>query len=294
MRMRPVIAGAAVALVCASVASATVTDRFRIATEPEGRGYSPSLVLSITSPPKYVLDYAGRLGNDGHWKGPRAQATLRPSLGGDATLDWSAGVYRAPAAPATFLANRAQNWAVVAQGVEPVERRVGGRAAGAIASRWVLTQGSVMAGEARYEAGLLIPICGRTLLVNVSALSPSGDSAGGSMGFGEYVIEGMKPTVWNRLQVLETFRGMRLDGNLPAARVTAARRGGTIAGTATDCNRQPLAGQRVVLERARGGQWVRAAVGKTTATGAYALRSSEAGTYRVEVAGKRSAPVRVR
>ncbi|HUH14545.1 MAG TPA: hypothetical protein VML35_01530 [Gaiellaceae bacterium] len=270
-----------------------MTDRFRVASEPEAKGYPASLVLSITSPPKYVLDYAGRLGNDGHWKGPRAQATLRPSLGGEATLGWSAGVYRAPAAPATFLANRAQSWAVVAQGVEPVERRVGGRDAGAIASRWVLTQGSVMAGEARYEAGLLIPICGRTLLVNVSALSPSGDSAGGSMGFGEYVIEGMKPTEWNRIQVLETFKGMRLEGNLPAARVTAARRGRTIAGAARDCNRKPLAGQAVSLERQSGARWTRVAGGKTTATGTYSLRARGAGTYRVVAGDRRSAVVRI-
>jgi hypothetical protein len=294
MRMRPVIAATAVALVCVAVASATVTDMFRIATEPEGRGYSPSLALSITSPPTYVRDYAGRLGNDGHWKGPRYQATLRPSLGGQATLDWSAGVYKAPATAATVLANRAQSWEVVARGVEAVERRVGGRTAAPIRAAWVLTQGSVMAGEARYEAGIVIPICGRTLLVRVSALTPSGDSAGGSMGFGEYVIEGMKPTEWNRLQVLETFKGLRLDGNLPAARVTATRRGASIAGTATDCNRQPLAAQRVVLERLSGKKWARAAVGKTTATGAFALRSSGPGTYRVEVAGRRSAAVLIR
>lgn len=288
------IAAVAVALVCASLASATVTDRFRIAGEVEGRGYPPSLVLAITSPPTYVRDYAGRLGNDGHWKGPRAQATLRPSLGSQATIDWSAGVYRGPATASTFLANRAQSWDVVARGVEAIERRIGGRDVGSIRAAWVLTQGSVMAGEARYEAGVLIPLCGRTLLFNVDALSPSGDSAGGPMGFGDYVIEGMKPTEWNRLQILETIKALRLDGNLPAARVTAARRGGTIAGTATDCNRQPLAGQRVVLERLSGKKWARATVGKTTATGAFVFRSSGAGTYRVEVAGKRSAPVRVR
>src|SRR5687767_12069931 len=97
MRMRPLIAAAAPALVYVAVASATVTDLFRIASEPEARGYPPSLVLSITSPPKYVRDYVGRLGNDAAWKGPRYQATLRPSLGSDATLGWSAGVYKAPA-----------------------------------------------------------------------------------------------------------------------------------------------------------------------------------------------------
>jgi hypothetical protein len=291
--VRAILAAAAVALACVSAALATVTDRFRVASEPEAKGYPTSLVLSITSPPKYVLDYAGRLGNDGHWKGPRAQATLRPSLGGDASLDWGAGVYRAPATAATFLANRAQSWAVVAQGVEPVERRVGGRDASAIASRWVLTQGSVMAGEARYEAGLLIPICGRTLLVNVSALSPSGDSAGGSMGFGEYVIEGMKPTEWNRIQVLETFKGMRLEGNLPAARLTATRRGATIAGRATDCNRAPLAAQALRLERQVGRTWRAAGRGKTKADGSYALAAPRGGgPYRVVAGTRRSAAVR--
>jgi len=287
------VAACVAALVAAPFVLAQVTNRYVVATDPAAKGYPRNLAVVFVSPPKYVLDYMGRGGNDAAWKGPRYQATERASLGGLASLGWSAGVYREPSNQRTILAHLVHDWEVIQRGTEPIERRVGGRAAGTIRGTWLLTQGSVMAGEARYEAGLVFPLCGRTLLVNVSALTPSGDSAGGSMGFGEYVIEGMKPTEWNKLQVLETLKGIRLEGNLPAGLVTVARRGGRIAGKVTDCNRHPLAAQAVVLERRSGSSWTRAAAGKTTAAGTYSLRFRGAGTYRVVAGGKRSAPVRI-
>lgn len=280
-------------LVAAPLVWGQVTNRYAVASDPDAKGYARNLSIAIVSPPKYVLDYAGRLGNDAEWKGPRYQATGDPTLGGVAGLGWSAEIERSPSTRATVRKNLLQGWPVVAGGTEPVERRVGGRAVGTLPGTWLLTQGTVMAGEARYEGGIVFPICGRTALVEVSALTPAGDSAGGAMGYGEYVIEGMKPTAWNREQVLATLRAVRLEGNLPAGRVTAARRGGAIAGRVTDCNRHPLAGQAVVLERQSGRRWTRAAAGKTTATGAYSLRVRGAGTYRVAADGRHSAPIRV-
>jgi hypothetical protein len=282
------------ALLAASLAVAAVENRFRVADDAEGRGYPRSLAIVMTSPDDYVLDYVGRLGNDAEWKGPRAEATLRPTLGGDASLGWSAGLTREPATRTTIVDALVHDWQVVAEGTEPVERTVSGRPVGALTARWVLTQGSVMAGEARYEAGVVVPLCGRTAYVGISALSPSGDSAGGAMGFGEYVIRGMRPTVWNRIQVMTTIERIRVDGSMPAARVAARAAGRRVSGTATDCNGHPVAGEAVRLERLVGRRWVRAAAGRTTATGAFALPARAAGLYRAVVGSRRSAAVRVR
>lgn len=293
MRSRFVIVlGVAAALAAAPLVWAQVTNRYAVASDPDAQGYARNLSIVIVSPPTYVLDYAGRLGNDAAWKGPRYQATERPTLGGAAGLGWSAEIERAPSTRATVRKNLLQGWDVVAGGTEQVERRVGGRAVGSITGTWLLTQGSVMAGEARYEAGIAFPICGRTALVEVSALTPSGDSAGGDMGFGEYVIEGMKPTEWNRAQVLATLKGIRLEGNLPATRVTAARRGGAVAGKVTDCNRDPLAGQAVSIQRRVGRTWQVVSRGKTKANGSYRLPARGTGPFRAVAGTRRSGAIR--
>lgn len=293
-RLAAVLVGAG-ALVAAPVVLAQVQDRYRVASDPDAHGYSRSLVIVFESPPEYVRDYIGRLGNDAAWKGPRYQATGRASLGGDSSLEWSAGIEKKSATRATIIANLVHGWDVIQEGVEPIERRVGARQVGAIPGRWVLTQGTVMAGEARYEAGLVFPLCGRTALLDIQALTPSGDSAGGDMGYGEYLVNGsVKPTEWNRAKVLETIRGVSLDGNLPAGRVTATRRGRALAGRATDCNAHPAAGETVWLEQRSGSRWVRTkTTAKTTASGSFSLRVPGAGTYRIAAGAKWSAPVRV-
>ncbi|MEX0675049.1 MAG: hypothetical protein WD067_09760 [Gaiellaceae bacterium] len=280
-------------LVAVPLALAQVTNRYKIASAAEGKGYPASLAVMIASPPDYVLDYVGRLANDAQWKGPRYQATGLASLGGDAALGWSASVEKKPSNRQTIIDALVHDWDVVQEGSEPIERRVAGKSVGTLPGTWVLTQGSVMAGEARYEAGLVFPLCGRTAHLWISALLPSGDSAGGAMGFGEYrMADGSKPTAWNRAQVLATIQGVSVDGSMPAARLTAARRGRAIAGRAADCNGHPAAGLAVKLERRVGKRWVRAATGRTRADGSYSLPAKEAGPFRVVVGSKRSAAIR--
>ena len=184
------------------------------------------------------------------------------------------------------MANLVHDWNVVQEGLKAIERHAGGGSLGPIQGRWVLTQGSVMAGEARYEAGLVFPLCGRTAYLGISALTPSGDSAGGSMGFGEYLVNGsVKPTVWNRDKVLETIKGVSLAGYLPASRVTVSSPGGAILQIrVTDCNRHRVGAQALRLERLSGGKWARVASGTTNNAGNTTVRAPGAGTYRV-VAG---------
>ena len=294
MRMRVSAALACTAaLVAAPVVWAEVIDRYKVASDPDARGYPASLEVVLPSPPDYARRSKGRLGNDGTWQGPRYQATGRPSLGGSATIDWSAGIEVYAATRASIIANLVHDWEPISGGTKLIERRVAGRRVGLIKAVWVLTQGTKMAGEARYEAGVVIALCGRTARIHFAALTPSGDSAGGAMGYGDYLIEGAPPTSWNREQLLSAIFKVRVDGNLPAKRITAARRPNQIAGTVTDCNRHPLAGQGVVLERRSGSAWKRVASGKTSATGVYFLRQGGSGTYRVVAGVARSAPVRV-
>jgi len=247
----------------------------------------------IDSPPDYVLDSVGRLGNDASWKGPRYQATGRASLGGDSGLGWSAGIYRQPANRQTIIDLLVHDWMPVAEGTEAIERRVGGQDVGSITGVWVLTQGSAMAGQARHEAGLAIPLCGRTAYLGISALTPSGDSAGGAMGFGEYrMANGSLPSAWNRAQVLTTIRGISVGEPLPAARLTATRRSKTIAGRVTDCNGHPAGGTAVKLERRAGRTWRAAGRGVTRADGSYALAAGGTGPFRVVAGSRRSATIK--
>ena len=295
MRGLAAIVGVFVALAGASAVLAQVQDRYRVSSDPNAKGYPASLTVVIDSPPDYVRDFIGRGGNDGSWKGPRYQATMLASLGGEAGLGWSAGIYRTPSNRQTIIDNLVHDWAPILEGTEPIERRVGGRDVGTLTGTWVLTQGTPMAGEARYEAGLVFPLCGRTAYLGISALTPAGDSAGGAMGFGQYrMANGQAPTVWNREQVLATIRGVSVEGSLPAGRVAARAAGRRVAGSVLDCNRHAVAGMRATLERRNGRRWVRTASGTTTAAGTFSLPARAAGTYRVVVGGRRSGAVRVR
>jgi len=257
--------------------------------------YSPTLAMAVVSPAEYKRGCCHD-SNGGEWTGPRYEATGRPSLGATSTIDWSVGVaVKGGATRAALIANLTHDWPVVSEGRQAVPHRVGGRPAGTIGGYWVLTRSTFSgADDSRMEAALGIPLCdGNTAYTKFSLLLPSGNSAGGDMGFGDYIINGMRPTDWNAAKAMQSIRGVRLEGNRPGARVTAVRRGAAIAGNVTDCSKHPLAGQAVVLERRSGSSWSRAASGKTIATGAYSLRTRGAGIYRVVAAGKRSAPVRV-
>ncbi len=285
---------ATAALLTASLAFAEVENKFFVAEQGE-RAYPRSLAVAIKSPPDYVLDYMGRGGNDAAWKGPRYQATLRPSLGGEAGLGWSAALYREPSTRATIIARLVHDWAPIQEGIEPIERRVAGRDVGTLQGTWVLTRAPAMAGDARYEAGLVFPLCGVTAYVGISALTPSTDSAGGSMGFGEYrMANGSKPSDWNREQVLETIRGVRVEGSMPAARLSARAAGRRLLGSAADCNGDPAAALAVRLERRNGRRWVAAGRGVTSSSGRFSVAARRAGTYRAVVGARRSAPARVR
>jgi hypothetical protein len=184
----------------------------------------------------------------------------------------------------------------VSEGKQPVKHRVGGRAVGTVGGYWVLTRSTFDgADDARMEAAVGFPLCdGNTAYAKFSLLIPSGNSAGGTIGFGEYVINGMRPSDWNAAKGMQSIRGIRFEGNRPASRVTAAARGRRVSGRVADCSAHPLAGQAVQLQLRAGSSWRTVASARTSAGGTYSLAARSAGTYRVRAGTRTSAPVRVR
>jgi hypothetical protein len=298
VRRRVIIVLATVAaLSAAGLAFAQVEDRI-ILRATGGNAvahYSPALAAVAVSPPEYSRGCCYD-SNGGEWTGPRYQATGRADLGGDSKYDWTVGVaVRAGGTRAALIANLTHDWPVASEGQQPVEHRVGGRAVGTIGGYWVLTRSPIEgANDARMEAAVGFPLCdGNTAYAKFSLLLPSGDSAGGSIGYGEYLINGMHPTDWNAEKAMQSIRGVRLEGNRPAARVTAVARGRRVSGRVADCNAHPLAGLAVQLQQ-RTGSWRTVSSARTSAGGTYSFAARSAGTYRVRAGARTSSPVRVR
>ena len=290
------------AAVAAPLAWAAVDERLSAGTYLQGNNqaggtYSTGLFVVLRSPPEYERSTIGRFGNDGVWKGPPYAATLRPSLGGDSTIDWGIVFEFDTADPREAIKqNLVHDWPEIEARQVNVLHRIGAQAVGTVPSAWSLTRSTFSgAVDARYEAAVAVPICGGFALTQFSTLQPSGDSAGGSIGFGDYLVKGsVKPTVWNREQLRFAIDGVRLEGPLPVARLTAAARGRRVTGRASDCHAHPVAGARVTLERRVGRRWARAGTRSTGPLGTYAVPARRPGLYRVAVGARRSAAVRVR
>jgi hypothetical protein len=293
---------AVAALAAAPLAWAQVEERLSVGTYLQGVNqaggrYSRALFVVLASPPEYERETVGRFGNGGVWRGPPYAATLRPSLGGNSSMDWGIGFEFDTADPREAIRqNLVHDWPEIEGGQVLVQHRIGATAAGTIPAVWSLTR-STFYGEvdAAYEVGVAVPICGGFAMIHFSTLQPSGDSAGGSMGFGDYLVKGsVKPTVWNRQQLRLAIDGVRIEGPLPATRVTAAARGRRVSGRVSDCYGHPVSGTRVTLERRVGRRWTRAGTASTGATGAYAAAVRAAGLYRAAAGARRSPAVRVR
>jgi hypothetical protein len=286
------------ALVAVGVAFAQVQNR--IVLKATGGNdlahYSPTLAIVAVSPPEYKRGCCYD-SNGGEWTGPRYQATGRPSLGADSKYDWTVGVaVRGGGTRAALIANLTHDFPVVSEGKQLVKHLVGGRTVGTIGGHWVLTRSTFDGAEdARMEAAVGFPLCdGNTAYAHFSLLIPSGNSAGGSMGFGEYVINGKRPSDWNAEKGMQAIRGIRLEGNRPAARVSVAARGRRVSGRVADCSAHPLAGLVVQLQLRIGSRWQKVSSARTKVGGTYSLAARSAGTYRVRAGTRTSAPVRVR
>lgn len=286
------------ALAAAGVAFAQVQDRITLRGQSGNPTdhYSPALAIVAVSPPEYKRGCCYD-SNGGEWVGPRYQATGRPSLGADSKYNWSVGVaVKAGGTRKALIANLTHDFPVVSEGRLRVKHRVGGRAAGRVGGYWVLTRSTFDgADDARMEAAVGFSLCdGNTAYARFSLLLPSGNSAGGTIGFGEYLINDMRPTDWNAAKGMQAIRAISLEGNRSAARVTAVALGRRVSGRVSDCDAHPLAHLAVELQQRTGGSWRKVSSVQTSRVGTYSLAAPSAGTYRVRAENRTSALVRVR
>jgi hypothetical protein len=242
------------------VALAADTDRVLLA---------PGLHGTITTVPQYTrTDFDG---DSGSWRGPNCVPRGRFDLAAPLGLTWGMGVYGARSAVDAGEQARTFEWKVVETSSVRVPHVVGGRSLGTIPAALVVTDSEGVTGY--HEASLAFHLIGNRF-VAASAWSRGNAFA--------CIVEGDGPVAeWHRRIAREALTGIRIEGNLPPARVTVRRSGRRARGAVSDVNGHPLVAAPVVLERRRGARWRVVSRAKTAANGAYSLRLRAAGLYRV-------------
>ena len=244
----------------APVALAADTDRVTLV---------PGLEGTVTTLPQYARSSFD--GDSGSWRGPTCVPRGRLDLAGPLSLTWAMGIYRAASAVDAGNQVRTFEWKPVEATTVRVPHVVAGRTIGMIPAAFVLTGSDSPAGY--HESSLVFQLAGRRF---VAAKAWSGGNSEGC------VVDGDGPVVqWHRRVARQALAGLRFEGNLPPARVTARRSGRSVHGSVTDVNGHPLVGTRVSLERRSAGRWRVIARATTSATGAYTVRMRAAGLYRV-------------
>lgn len=244
------------------VALAADTDRVLLAT----RG----LHATITTLPQYTR--TGFDGDSGSWRGPNCVPRARQDLAGPLSLSWGIGVVPATSPLDAAKQARTFDWKVIETTTVRLPHVVGGRTLGTIPATLVLTDAESVTGY--HEAGLGFALA-RARFVGARAWSGGNAFACIVDGSGSPVAE------WHRRVARESLADIRVEGNLPPARVTVRRSGRKALGSVTDVNLHPFVAAPVALERRRGPRWRVVSRGKTSANGAYSLRLRAAGLYRV-------------
>lgn len=284
--LRALVIATLAAAVGGTVAGAQDVDRVRVGGSNTTRGFSPALFVTVTTLPDFRR--TGFDGNSGGWEGPVCDFTPNPRLSGPISLTWSVGfdddVRSAEQAAREVLTFE---WTTIESGPVAVPHVIAGREVGTIAGFYVLTDARGQTGY--HESGLGFSL-GRGVYA-ASAFWSRGNAL-------ECTVRGTPVETWHRETARAAIRQVRLEGNLPPARVTARVRGRTITGSVADGFGHPVAGVTVRHERRVGRRWRAAGSGRTSASGIYSLRPRRAGTYRVvaSLAGvsARSGAIRVR
>jgi hypothetical protein len=237
-----VLAGVgACALIAVSTGSAQVTNRAQVGVQGrnETKGYSPGLYVVFVSPSDYRAGCCTDV-DSGQWLGPRYQASGNASLGGDSSIDWSAKFDpRSTSASAAATAALVQKWPQVSQQSVRVPHVVRGTNVGSIDGTAIVTRSP--AEPAQFEAVLGFPLCrGLFVAAGFALLKPFTDTTGGVAG--QYMVNGMLASAWNRQQADASLQGVRLEGYLPAASLTARASGRVVTGVVRDCARHPMPG----------------------------------------------------
>lgn len=249
-------------LLTVPAAQAADTDRVAVA---------PGLGATITTVDQYAR--ASFDGDSGTWQGPSCRSRARPELAWTLALSWALNVYRSASAAEAGNRARTFDWGVVVETRVPLAHVVAGRPVGSIPATLVVTDSQGAAGY--HEASVAFRLDGRRF---VAARAWSHGNAAACLVDGDgHVSE------WHRRAARDALQTIRVEGNLPPARVGARRAGRFVRGTAVDVHGHPLAGAAVALERRNGRAWRVVRRGKTTRAGSYGLRAGTAGLYRVAV-----------
>jgi hypothetical protein len=232
---------------------------------------APGLGATITTVDQYAR--ASFDGDSGTWQGPSCRSRARPELVWTLALSWALNVYRSASAAEAGNRARTFDWDVAVETSVPVPHVVAGRPLGSIPARLVVTDSHGLGGY--HEASLAFRLDGRRFVAarawshgNVAACLVDGDGTASE---------------WHGRTARAALETIRVEGNLPPARVGARRVGRFVRGTAVDVHGHPLVGAAVALERRNGRTWRVVRRGKTARAGSYALRVGAAGPYRVAV-----------
>lgn len=269
-----------------ALALAQDVDRVQVGGSNATRGFSRALFLTVTTLPEFHR--TGFDGNSGGWEGPVCDFAPNPRLSGPISLTWSVGfdddVRSAEQAAREVLTFE---WTTIESGAVPVTHLVGGREAGTIPGVYLLTDARSQTGY--HESGLGFSL-GRGVYA-AAAFWSRGNAL-------ECTVRGMPVAAWHRQTARAAIGQVRVEGNLPPARVTARARAALVTGSVSDSFGHPNIGVAVRLEKRVGRRWRTVRSGRTVATGTYSLRTRGGGTYRVvaTLAGlsARSAAVRGR
>lgn len=284
MRRLPVAVLVLMALALAApVASAAVIDRVKVGVPARNvtAGLSPALGVVLLAPVEYGSRGCCYDGDSGQWLGPEYWATEKRELGGVAKIGWSVRFddksrnAEEAVRERLFLFERGPEIEV---GNLPVPHVIRGRQVGILPGFAVLRV-SPGSDTAQHEAAIAFPLRpGLFAVAHFSLLDPFGDTPA---PFGKYFVKGTTlASEWNRAFGRLVLRGVRLDGNLPPARVRA-RGGRRVSGTVADRFRHPVVGAPVILQRKVAKSWRRVRVGKTNFKGNFVLPAPGKGVYRV-------------
>lgn len=280
MRKALVAIGLALCLVPAAVA--TDVDRVRVGGTGSTRGFSQQTFVVVSTPDAYAR--IGFDGDAGSWSGPLCVVSSNSSLSAVVTLPWTVAFSRTyrSADEAADRGRTFRDLPVLTRGTIEISHRIRGKEVGGILASYVVGQSRQDHGWA--ELGLGIPLT-RGVFVAARFWS-TGPSFACNVG-------GTASRQWHVDAVQAAAARVVVDGNLPAARVTARAQRRRVVGFVNDGLGHPLVGVRVTLERRAGRAWRRAASVSTNASGLYSVLARP-GRVRVAVESIRSRTVRVR
>ncbi len=242
-------------------------------------GLSPTLYVDVP----VVGDYRQLKfdGEQGDWAGPAYHATSHPGtytsdLSFRSTFDNHVGSLGGMVAKGHVLTT----WKQVEAAAAGVPRVLAGRQVGSISGRTAVFEEPI-AGAARYEAVVAVTLChGVFGAIDFYADAPPQDTSGSA---GQYLVGTTPAKQWNHDHAVAATKGVKLDGPLPGAHVTARAAGKQIVGVVGDCG-SGLQNVPLVLQRQAGASWASAGRAASGVGGRFAVRAHVAGSYRVSVA----------